>query len=961
MLRSPIRARLASAGAATLLLTGLFGQVAPVAAASPARVLPAGWSAGIQAATHRSPRTVNVRTLLGQSKAAVPFDATAASAALGSMEAKDRAARVKAAPGSKVSPSSVTPPPDPVTSSGAPAPTTPVAVAGQTEPSTGTIEPANPGIAVGPDEVVQADNTNLNFTDRTGSSVTSVTMPFFFGLPEPTNPIPAPFTTFDSFPQIHFDTLRQRWIVSELSWDCAQNTYVGDTAVFGHGYIDYAISDTSDPLGSWSFDFFGYNDFLPDRPAFGTSTDKFALTMDFFHLGAGGSSSTPGCTSGAFVQGQVNIEDWSQLGPGFDSTKIVYRAFGDSQVREGRLAVQDPVTSPDLRIVNPNTVVIGDVDYSYFTGSAKANTLSSNGSDLTASGIVPGFGAAQAPLQLGGGTLTTAIDSSPDSVVFHNGTLAFTANYQCTPTGDSATRNCVRVITLGNAVASAPLTRLGDTLIGTNTFDDSFGGIGWSGNGALHVVYTRSSATSAASSYESYNLPTDTSSAWSTPHVLTAGTATYTGAQWGGGPTVATDPQDSNAVWVGDPYANGSGKWSTRIHQIVVGGAGAGYFPITPVRVLNSRDGTGMPGGVAALFTANVPLTFPVGGTHGIPTGAVAITGNLTVTGQTAAGYISLTPTATVNPSSSTLNFPLGDTRANNVTISLAADGSLAAVYKAVAGKHTNVILDVTGYFLIGSGQDYFTMTPTRILNSRPIPGPVVGAPTFHANIPQAFQVQGFMGIPGDATAITANLTVTGQTKAGYVSLTPTLDPNPLTSTINVPLGDTRANGLTIQVNPIDGKVSAVYKAVSGTADLILDVTGYYRNVSGGLLFHPLSPGRVIDTRQVLGAAGLNNQLHGAQGTTPRSAVVGGHLAVPAGAAAITGNLTVTAQTGPGFVAVTDASVANPLTSTINFPLGDTRANGITAPLGAGDLWFDYQPRAGKTVQMILDITGYFQ
>ena len=958
MLRSSIGARLVSVGAAMLLTAGLFVQAAPTLAGTPTRVLPAGWSIGGPASTHRSPRTLDVRALLGQAKVALPFDAAAASAALGSMEAKDRAARAKTAPGTKVSPSSVTPSPDPVTSSGAPAPTTPVAVAGQTEPSTGTIEPANPGIAVGPDEVVQADNTSFLFTDRAGTAATSVSMPLFFGLPEPANG--AFFTSFDSFPEVHFDTLRQRWIASELSWDCAQNTYAGDTAVFGHGYIDYAISDTSDPLGTWSFDFFGWNDFLPDRPAFGTSTDKFGLSLNFFSIGAGGSNSTPGCLSGTFQGGRVIVEDWSQLGPKFDNTKIIPRSF-DSAAKDGRFAVQEPVTSPELRVVNPGiNASAGDVLYTYFAGSAKANTVTFNGSDLTASGIVPGFGTAQSPLQMGGGTLTTAIDSSPDSVIFHNGTLAFAANYPCTPTGDSATRSCVRVITLGNAVASAPLTRLGDTLIGTNTFDDSFGGIGWSGNGQLHVVYTRSSATTAASSYESYNRPTDISSAWSTPHVLTAGTATYAGTKWGGAPTVATDPQDSNAVWVGDPYANGSGKWSTKIHQIVVGGAGAGYFPVTPVRVLNSRDGTGMPGGLAALFTANVPLTFPVGGTHGIPANAVAITGNLTVTGQTAAGYISVTPTATVNPSSSTLNFPLGDTRANNVTISLAADGSLAAVYKAVAGKHTNVILDVTGYFLVGSGQDYFTMTPTRILNSRSIPGPVVGAPTFHANIAQAFQVQGFMGIPGDATAITANLTVTGQTKAGYVSLTPALDNNPLTSTINVPLGDTRANGLTIQIG-LDGKVSAVYKAVSGTADLILDVTGYYRNVGGGLLFFPLNPGRLIDTRQVLGADGLNNQLHGAQGTTPRSAIVGGHFAVPVGAAAITGNLTVTAQTGPGYVAVTDVSVALPLTSTINFPLGDTRANGITAPLGSGDLWFDYQPRAGKTVQMILDITGYFQ
>ena len=56
----------------------------------------------------------------------------------------------------------------------------------------------------------------------------------------------------------------------------------------------------------------------------------------------------------------------------------------------------------------------------------------------------------------------------------------------------------------------------------------------------------------------------------------------------------------------------------------------------------------------------------------------------------------------------------------------------------------------------------------------------------------------------------------------------------------------------------------------------------------------------------------------------------------------------------------------SPTTSTINFPFGDTRANGITTKVGAGPpgtslLWLVYQPQAGKTVQLILDITGYFQ
>ena len=48
-------------------------------------------------------------------------------------------------------------------------------------------------------------------------------------------------------------------------------------------------------------------------------------------------------------------------------------------------------------------------------------------------------------------------------------------------------------------------------------------------------------------------------------------------------------------------------------------------------------------------------------------------------------------------------------------------------------------------------------------------------------------------------------------------------------------------------------------------------------------------------------------------------------------------------------------------TSTINFPLGDTRANGVTVPLAAGATWMVYKSSAGKTTHLILDVTGYFK
>ncbi len=203
------------------------------------------------------------------------------------------------------------------------------------------------------------------------------------------------------------------------------------------------------------------------------------------------------------------------------------------------------------------------------------------------------------------------------------------------------------------------------------------------------------------------------------------------------------------------------------------------------------------------------------------------------------------------------------------------------------------MILDVTGLYADGSGSGFFPISPVRILDTRTTPGAA-----FRANLAQSIQVAGRLSIPSDATAISANLTATNVTRSGYVSVTTEATNSPSTSTLNLAAGDTRANGLTIPLAS-DGTIAAVYKAPSGSADLILDVTGYYSNDPDGLLFHPLNPGRYVDTRQPLGPGGYLNGLTGPQGTTPRSVQVNGHYGVPADAQAVTGNLTVTAQTAP--------------------------------------------------------------
>jgi hypothetical protein len=84
-----------------------------------------------------------------------------------------------------------------------------------------------------------------------------------------------------------------------------------------------------------------------------------------------------------------------------------------------------------------------------------------------------------------------------------------------------------------------------------------------------------------------------------------------------------------------------------------------------------------------------------------VPGNATAVTGNLTVTGQTALGFLYVGPNAMNNPTSSTLNFPVGDDRANAVTVALGAGGTLSPTYAAsTTGPTAQVIFDVTGYFV---------------------------------------------------------------------------------------------------------------------------------------------------------------------------------------------------------------------------------------------------------------------
>ena len=390
---------------------------------------------------------------------------------------------------------------------------------------------------------------------------------------------------------------------------------------------------------------------------------------------------------------------------------------------------------------------------------------------------------------------------------------------------------------------------------------------------------------------------------------------------------------------------------------------GSRYHVVTPVRLLDTRVGNGITGAL----TANTPATFTVAGRGGVPIGAVAVTGNLTVTGSTAGWAVYLGPSPVASPTSSSINFTAGQVRANSLTVGLSATGTLSATYISTAGNKTDLVFDVTGYYgpVGGGGAGYYQPTgaPTRVLDTRNNTG---FAGKISAGLPATFYVNANSPCGGgdnSLIAVTGNITVVNATAGWALFLGPYAQALPTSSTVNFVAGQIVANGVTVGVSSI-GTLSATYISLPGnTTDLVFDVTGYYCTV-GGANFVPVAPTRLLDTRV---GNGYSFPLFA---NLPQSFQVSGRGGIPAYAVAVTGNVTVVNETNGWSLYVGAVPEAIAPTSNINFLKGDIVANGMTSaihltnpwPAGElGQLSATYISTGGNTTDLVFDVSGYFE
>jgi hypothetical protein len=140
-----------------------------------------------------------------------------------------------------------------------------------------------------------------------------------------------------------------------------------------------------------------------------------------------------------------------------------------------------------------------------------------------------------------------------------------------------------------------------------------------------------------------------------------------------------------------------SSATATRNVTVTAGANSGKFFTATPCRIFDTRLSGGPAAGAPAL-AGESGRTFAVIGKCGVPATARAVSVNVTITGPGAQGHLTLFPADENTPLASTINFRVGQTRANNAIIRLAADGTgVRVVNGAPAAVH--VILDVNGWF----------------------------------------------------------------------------------------------------------------------------------------------------------------------------------------------------------------------------------------------------------------------
>jgi hypothetical protein len=231
-------------------------------------------------------------------------------------------------------------------------------------------------------------------------------------------------------------------------------------------------------------------------------------------------------------------------------------------------------------------------------------------------------------------------------------------------------------------------------------------------------------------------------------------------------------------------------------------------------------------------------------------------------------------------------------------------------------------------------------LPPARVVDTRIN----LGTSRLTGTVQKRIQIAGRGGVPAQATAVSANFTITDPAAAGYLTVWNCGGERPVVSTLNYAAGEAVPNGASVPLDA-DGGV-CVYSLSS--ADLLVDVNGFY-STSGGGKFSAIEPARLLDTRSGLGGGRLT-------AGSVRPLRVAGVAGVPADADIVALNVTSVLPTVAGYVTVFPCDAQRPTVSSLNPAPGSIKPNIVLAPVAADGTVCLYTL---TDVDLLVDVTGF--
>ncbi len=340
------------------------------------------------------------------------------------------------------------------------------------------------------------------------------------------------------------------------------------------------------------------------------------------------------------------------------------------------------------------------------------------------------------------------------------------------------------------------------------------------------------------------------------------------------------------------------------------------YRALTPTRIIDTRQDP--PGRRPSRTTVRVDFG------SAIPPDAKAVAVSVTAAEPSKDGYLRAFPCGGAS-AASTVNYTRNVSR-GAMTIAPLGDGADICVY---AHGETDVIVDLQGVFL----------PPTSSLATAgfsPLPAPQRLHDT--RNTGRAGTIT--IAAPAGATAVAVNLTAVNGGRAGWLRAFPCGSSTGV-SNVNYRAGEAVAGAAFVPVSAAGTFCVTSNKPV----DMVVDLTGVFR-ASGGLSFRPVSPTRMLDTRD--GKGGWSPIMGSGQAIDFRVA--------PSAAKAVTGTVATINPRRDGYV--TGYGCGNrPPTSTVNGSPPFVLANSLTTGISAtGRLCLFSQ----RTTQLIFDTTGWW-